>query len=270
MESKRPSVIAHRGGRKWAPENTLAAFKRCVDAGIYGVELDVQRCKSGELVVIHSPEIAATTDGRGWVKDLTLSELATYSAGRYFGEEFAGEKIPTLQQVLELVDGKLVINIEIKNAPWAYPNIEDDVIAALSTYAHRDKIIISSFDHPLLKCLSAKALDLRIALLVNGILVDTASYAANIGAKLLHPFYVNVRPDVIAEAHAAGLALNVWTLNEKSEWTLAQAAGVDGICTDDPAGLTAFLAQTDQASVETSTQESSPQPIAPVDSKPSA
>lgn len=247
MNSKQPNVIAHRGGGKWAPENTLAAFKKCLEANVFAFELDVQRCKSGELVVIHHPDVSTTTDGHGLVKDLTLSELAVFSAGKYFGEEFAGERIPTLQQVLDLVAGKLVINIEVKNAPWAHPNIEDDVIAALSNYAHRDKIIISSFDHPLLKRLAAKAPDLRIALLVNAILHDTASYAAIIGAKLLHPFYVNVRPDVVADAHAAGLELNVWTLNEKSEWALAVAACVDGICTDDPAGLTAFLAAINQA-----------------------
>src|SRR5881394_1100240 len=107
--SKRPvQVIAHRGGRKWAPENTLAAFRKSVEAGCDAVELDIHRCATGELIVIHDDDLQRTTNGGGLVKDATFAELKRLSAGEWFSPEFKSEKLPTLQEVLDLVDGKLI------------------------------------------------------------------------------------------------------------------------------------------------------------------
>ncbi len=126
---KWPKVFAHRGGRRWAPENTLIAFQKSLELGCDGIVLDVQRCASGELVVIHDDDLSRTTNGIGLIKDATLPELKRLSAGAWYDKEFSTERIPTLEEVLTLISGKLVINIEIKNAPVYYEGIEHDLLS---------------------------------------------------------------------------------------------------------------------------------------------
>ncbi len=241
MKHKLPRVIAHRGGRKWGPENTLAVFSKCVDAGFDGIELDVHRAKSGELVVLHFDDLTKTTSGKGLVKNKRLPQLKKLSAGAWFSQEFAQERIPTLQEVLDLVAGRLVINIEVKNAPDAYPGIEDDLIELLDAYGHSDKIIVSSFDHAFLKRFTDMTSSYKTGLLVNGLLLDLPAYAAQVGTTAWHPQFVNLRADQVKLAKQAGIEVNVWTLNEVSEWIAAVKMGVDGIVTDDPEGLRSFL-----------------------------
>jgi glycerophosphoryl diester phosphodiesterase len=234
-------VFAHRGGRKWAPENTLSAFGKSVNLGVFGIELDVQRCKTGELVVLHDENLERTTDGKGRVGDTSLEDLRKISAGSLFAPGFAAERVPLLSEVLSLVDGKVVLNIEIKNQPTSYPAIEDDLIALLAGYGHDDKIVISSFDHDVLLRLSKKAPQYKTAILVNGLLVDLPQYATKLGAKVWHPMFNNLRDDNVRSARQAGLEVNVWTLNSKDEWAAALRMGVDGIVTDDPEGLVQYL-----------------------------
>lgn len=241
MKRKLPRVIAHRGGRKWGPENTLAVFRKCVDAEFYGIELDVHRAKTGELVVLHFDDLTKTTNGRGLVKNKSLAQLKKLSAGAWFSAEFSSEKIPTLQEVLELIDGQLMLNVEVKNAPDAYPGIEDDLIELLDAYGHADKIIVSSFDHAFLKRFKEKTGAYKTGLLINGLLLDLPAYAEQVGTAAWHPQFVNLRADQVKLAKQAGIEVNVWTLNEVCEWMSAIRMGVDGIVTDDPEGLSAFL-----------------------------
>jgi glycerophosphoryl diester phosphodiesterase len=241
MKRKFPKVIAHRGGRKWGPENTLAVFSKCVEAGFDGIELDVHRAKTGELVVLHFDDLTKTTSGKGLVKNISLARLKKLSAGAWFSPEFAHERVPTLKEVLDLVAGRLVINVEVKNAPDAYPGIEDDLIELLDAYGYGDKIIVSSFDHDFLKRFVAKTNAYKTGLLINGLLLDLPAYAAEVGTAAWHPQFVNLRADQVKLAKRAGIEVNVWTLNEVSEWDSAVRMGVDGIVTDDPEGLGAYL-----------------------------
>lgn len=243
MRRRLPRVIAHRGGRKWGPENTLAVFRKCVDAEFYGIELDVHRAKTGELVVLHFDDLTKTTNGKGLVKDKTLRQLKRLSAGAWFAPEFAGEKVPTLKEVLDVIDGRLMVNVEVKNAPDAYPGIEDDLIELLDAYGYSDKIIVSSFDHAFLKRFKEETDAYKTGLLVNGLLLDLPAYAAEVGTTTWHPQFVNLRADQVKLAQQAGIEVNVWTLNEVSEWNSAVRMGVDGIVTDDPEGLDEYLAK---------------------------
>jgi len=230
-------VFAHRGGRKWAPENSMAAFKKSVDAKCDGIELDVHRCKSGELVVIHDDNVDRTTNGKGAVKDKTLAELKSLDAGTWYAPEFKDERLPTLGEVLDLVDGKLVVNIEIKNLPTDYPGIEDDVIAVLQPYKHKDKIIVSSFDHQVLKKLHEKAPQYRVAMLDTSNPHEIGEYAGKVGAKDWNPYFECIRPDTVKNAHDASLRIFTWTVNDPKEWERVATLGTDGIITDDPVGL---------------------------------
>lgn len=236
-----PKIIAHRGGRRWGPENTMAVFKKCVENKVYGIELDIHRCKSGELVVIHDCDLSRTTSGTGLVKDYTFDELKKLSAAKGADKKFEAERIPLLTEVLDLLDGKVFLNIEIKNAPVEYPGIEDDLIRVLESYKYKDQIIVSSFDHQVIKKLHDKAPQYKVGFLDSAIPVNIESYAKQIGASAWHPEFSEIRGDAVKLAHAAKIKVNAWTVNKPEDWKVALDIGIDGIVTDDPEGLTEYL-----------------------------
>ncbi len=134
-------IVAHRGLSSLYPENTLISFKKAVELGVDMIELDVHCTKDRELVVIHDSSINRTTDGKGKVNQLTLRELRKYSAGRWFSEEFEEERIPTLQEVFELVDKKTKLQIEIKQ-----PGIEKSLIDLVEEYEILNNVLCGSFN----------------------------------------------------------------------------------------------------------------------------
>ncbi|MGL4971324.1 MAG: glycerophosphodiester phosphodiesterase family protein, partial [Cetobacterium sp.] len=107
-------ILAHRGASGTAPENTIAAFKKAIIDGCDGFEFDVQQTKDGKLVVFHDWTLERTSNGKGYVREHTLDELKELDAGSWFGEEFKGEKIPTLEETLDLIPDNMLINIELK------------------------------------------------------------------------------------------------------------------------------------------------------------
>src|SRR5688572_28937889 len=106
-----PLNLAHRGARKVAPENTLAAFRAARELGADGVELDVIRCGTGEMVVTHDDDLSIWSNGRGRISDSSSSALRELDFGSHFGPQFAGEKIPTLQEVIDTLGERMFINI---------------------------------------------------------------------------------------------------------------------------------------------------------------
>lgn len=236
-------VIAHRGGKVWAPENTMAAFKKSLELGVYGIELDIHKCKSGELVVIHDETIDRTTNGKGYIKDLSYKDLSKYSSGVKFKNKFKKERVPLLKDVLSLVDGKVHLFIEVKNAPIKYEGIEKDLAKVLASYRGKDKVTVISFDHVFLKNFHKQAPDVKIAFLDLGIVSDIGKYAKSIGATAWNPGFGEIRKDAVDNAHEEGLTVNPWTVNGKMRWKQALSMGVDGIITDDPEGLMKYLGQ---------------------------
>jgi glycerophosphoryl diester phosphodiesterase len=236
-----PLVIAHRGGKRWSPENTLAGFKRSVEWGADGIELDIHCCKTGELVVIHDDTLARTTSGTGYVKDSTWDYLSSLDIGSWYDPSFKSERIPLLQDVLDVVDGKLCINVEIKNCPGNYEGIDDRLLTLLESYPYPDKIMISSFDHLVLKRIHDKTPTFKLALLGDSVLFDLPNYAKPIGATAWNPHFDCVRSDTVETAHRHGIEVNTWTLNSEEDWRRACELGVDSIITDDPEGLRRFL-----------------------------
>ncbi len=218
----------------------MAAFRKCLELGV-DIELDVQRCASGELIVIHDEDLSRTTNGVGQVCDINYDEINRLSAGLWFDSDFSGENVPLLSDVLKLISGQLNINVEIKNAPIAYDDIEEELLAMLADYGHGDKIIVSSFDHYVIQRLRALDSSLQLALLLDGVLVDMPAYAEKLGVNYFHPCLGSCRADLVEEAQAAGLKVNVWTANGRRAWSKALKMGVDGIVTDDPAGLMVLL-----------------------------
>jgi glycerophosphoryl diester phosphodiesterase len=145
---ERPLNFAHRGASHEAPANTLAAFRRAVELGADGVELDVHLSKDRQLVVIHDFTLETTTNGRGLVQNHTLAELKELDAGSWFGPAFAGERIPSLQEVIEAVGQRLLLNIELKasrHGPGSGDDLADAVVHLIEDYHLQDRVVVSSF-----------------------------------------------------------------------------------------------------------------------------
>ena len=141
---EKPLNFAHRGASGHAPANTMAAFLLAAEMGADGIELDVHLSADVELVVIHDHAVDSTTDGQGPVSALSLAELQQLDAGSWFAPRFAGERIPTLRQVLEAVGQRLLINVEIKVAPGHHPpTLEREVVRLIEEGGMVDRVLIS-------------------------------------------------------------------------------------------------------------------------------
>lgn len=235
----RPAVVAHRGASAEAPENTLAAFRRALEIGADAVELDVHLSADGHPVVLHDPLLQRTTDGAGLVRDHPLDVLRRLDAGRWFGEAYAGERVPTLAEALDLLRRVRVI-VEIKNGPIYYPGIAARVASVVAEVGH-PAVTVSSFDHPVLLEVAAAAPALPTAVLFAARPVAPVRLAADAGARYLHPHWAYATADLVAAAHAAGLLVECWTADEPEAQRHLAAAGVDGIMTNHPARLLALL-----------------------------
>jgi glycerophosphoryl diester phosphodiesterase len=228
--------IAHRGASGDFPENTLVAFTAAIEAGAQMCEMDVQLCADGAAVVIHDETVNRTTGGRGAVAALSLAEIRRLDAGVKFVPTFAGTRVPTLEEVLELVKGKCALNVELKG-----PGVEREVCSLLRAHGAVADTIVSSFDWNSLA--AAREFEPAVRL---GVLADRHADAMFAAALRLHAVSVNPRYDIVNEAmidgaHRAGLKLLVWTIDRAARMRQMIAMGVDGIMTNYPGRLTALL-----------------------------
>lgn len=212
---KKPVIIAHRGASAKAPENTMPAFRKALELGAGGIELDVQLSRDGRVVVIHDERIDRTSSQKGWVKDLTLEELRVPDFGSWFSPEFRGVTIPTLDEVLELLSqGDTLLNIELKNGPVFYPGIEDAVLALVKKYNMIEKVIISSFNHYSLMEVKKLRPEIRTGLLYMEGLVDPWEYALKLGAYAIHPLFYGIIPEIVKGCRENGVAVNPFTVDQ--------------------------------------------------------
>ncbi len=225
-------LIGHRGAAGRAPENTLVSFEKAINMGATMLELDVHLSKDGKLMVIHDHDITRTTTGNGLVENMTLEEIRQYDAGSWMNSDFRGEKIPTLQEVLDLVDGRVSLNIEIKAGEQVYAGLVDKLIDVIAQYDAQ--IVISSFHREYLKEIKEKAPAIEVALLYSRDLPDVLDEAVNERWEGLHPYYKLVDAKLMEGARRRGLAVRAWTVDEPGDMTHLIQLGVDGICTNFP------------------------------------
>lgn len=240
-------IFAHRGASGEAPENTLTAFERAVEAGADGVECDVHLSRDGVPVVIHDDTVDRTTDGRGPVQHHTLAALRALDAGAWFGDgRFRGARVPTLAEVLHLlVPTGLALNVELKTEGHLYPGLVDTVAELLRRSGMAARSVVSSFSLDTLRELRVVAPELAGAAVLHR-RADTAAALARAGAEGLRALHVpgaTCSPELVAACRAAGLAVCAWTVNAPAEATRLFALGVDAVVTDQPARLLALRAE---------------------------
>lgn len=218
--------IAHRGYSARYPENTMLAFEK---ASKYdGIELDVHMSKDGHIIVIHDETVNRTTNGKGMVKDMTLTELKSLEINM-------DQRIPTFDEYLCFWEKtSLLTNIELKNDIIPYEGMEERVIAAVRARGLEHRTILSSFNHlSIMKC-KAIAPEIPCAFLTYAWLIDVGAYTKRHGIGFVHPLYTSLTDEAIKEIHSNGIAINPYTVNDPKEMKRLISHKVSGIITDDP------------------------------------
>jgi glycerophosphoryl diester phosphodiesterase len=232
--------VAHRGASAECPENTLASFRRALELEAQMIECDLQLTVDGAVVVFHDWTLERTSNGSGVVAELALDAIRRVDAGAWRAPRFAGERVPTLAETLDLVLPRAMLNLELKcRGPRAGARALAE--AAVAAVAERDafsRVVFSSFDRACLEEARAASRDARIGVLWDRPPFDAAwERARALDAIALHPRASTVTPDVVARAHEAGLALYVWTVNPLPEVLRLVRLGVDGVMSDHPERL---------------------------------
>ncbi len=233
-------VIAHRGASGNAPENTMAAFRKAVALGATFIETDLQLSRDARFVAIHDATLNRTTNGQGAVHDMTLAELRKLDAGSWFGSEFADERIPTLEEILEFSKkNDVVFYLELKPAgSWGG---EHALIGALRESGEIPRAVVISFDASIVLSLRKIEPTLMTGLLYDGQVEKPIQKAVEIGARQLAVRGDLVSPALLAEARKKDLQVVCWTVNHPAHMRMLIAAGVDGIMSDYPDRLVAAV-----------------------------
>jgi glycerophosphoryl diester phosphodiesterase len=232
-----PKIIAHRGASLARPENTLAAFSTALEQGANGLELDLQMSGDGALLVIHDETLDRTTSGKGYLHQKSLAEIRALDAGAWFSEQYRGERVPLIQEVLELVHNKdILLNIELKNGIVPYHGMEEKLIQVLDQYPEQ-QVIVSSFNHHSLHKLKLLKPGLDCGALYIAGFIEPWHYARQWGFAALHPIYLNIIPDLVTGCRTAGIRLYPWTVDDDDVLQKMVLSGVDGIITNAPERL---------------------------------
>ena len=233
-----PAIFAHRGASAHAPENTLAAFELAIRQGADAIELDAMLCASGEVVVIHDETLERTTDGQGLVSETPLEVLRQLDAGSYFDPAFGGQRIPTLEEVLESVGGRIYINIELKNYTTPRDPLPERVAALVERFGLEESVLFSSFNPWTLRRAHARLPRVPLGLLTTpgwtGRVLNGPLGRLVVPYEALHPERRSVTPALVAAAHRRGARLHTYTVDDPAEARYLFALGVDGIFTNDP------------------------------------
>ena len=234
-----PWIVAHRGFKKKYPENTLIAFKAAIDAGVPMIELDVTLSRDRKLVVIHDATLERTTNGRGPVHDYSLEELKQLDAGSWFHSDFAEQRLPELGEVLELVDGRVITNIEIKShayEPHHPPDaIEKQVVDLVKQKKALNAVLISSFSADILTQISTLADRPALALISKKPAdEDTLKTCERLKAFSWHPDRLISTHRQVQLMHDAGIRVFPYNVDTLKAYRQMLAIKVDGMITNNP------------------------------------
>ncbi len=233
LQNGHPKLTAHRGGAAYAPENTMAAFENALKMGADLVEIDVQISKDGHAVVIHDAKVNRTTNGEGFVAELTLDELRALDAGSWFDEKFAGERILLFDEIVRWAKGRIGLSIELKYGPhpYWYPEMVEKVVDTLRAHDVLDEVFLHSSNHQAIHEVKRREPRLMAAVTYHVLLIDPVRLAREAGADILNMHRNFVTPEVVALAHANGLGTQTLT-NSVEEAAAFTKMGVDFIDSD--------------------------------------
>ena len=237
----RPLIIGHRGASGEAPENTMASFRLAVEQGADILETDVHLSADGVPVVIHDHTLDRTTNGHGLVARHTLAQIQALDAGSWYSKEYAGERIPTLDDLIRWASGKTLLAIEIKLGPIYYPDIENKIVELLRRRDMVESAVIISFDHRSIRKLKHLCPEVACGVLFACTPVRASSLAIESRADALLPHWSNLTKEMVEEAHADNLAVAPWCVDDELEMKWVLSMGVDAVATNYPGRLASLL-----------------------------
>lgn len=233
-------VIAHRGASAYYPENTMAAFRGAVDMSAEMIELDVMMSSDGVPVVFHDAHLDDHTNGSGLLADFTLEELQTLDAGSWFDSTFAGEPIPTLEEVLQYASGKIALNIEIKTEAVTdrlEGGIEEKSLALVREYEMENHVLFSSFDYRAIAHLKELAPEIPAALLYEESQSDgmlPSELVAKYEADAFNCSFRQLNKQWLQDIKSHDIPVFVYTVDRKSRMKKLLRSNVSGIFTNKP------------------------------------
>ncbi|HZQ99771.1 MAG TPA: glycerophosphodiester phosphodiesterase family protein [Chloroflexota bacterium] len=227
--ANRPIVVGHRGASAYAPENTLASFELALQQGADMVECDVHLSRDGRPVVIHDHTLDRTTGGSGPVAALAADELRSLG-------------VPTLDELLDWCQGRIPLSVELKNGPVFYEGLAERVVDLIQARGMLDQTNLISFDHQAIRRAKELAPTISAGVLFAARLVDAPAVAHAAWADVVLPQAGFATPDVVDQAHQAGLAISVWTVDEPALAVELADRGVDAIATNRPDRILAAFA----------------------------
>jgi glycerophosphoryl diester phosphodiesterase len=233
-----PLIIAHRGASAYAPENTIAAFELAIQQRADVIELDAKLTADEHVVVIHDVTVDRTTNGTGFVHELTLSDLKQLDASHTFNSKFRGETIPTLDEVFNKIGNRIMINIELSNYRSPFDSLPEKVDQVIKSHGLQDNLLVSSFNLISLRRFHQLKPSIPIGILVKRGLLSNL-IGSDLGNILVsyqsyHPEKRLVNQELVNKVHRYGRRIYPFTINSASEMKRLLSLQVDGIFTDDP------------------------------------
>ncbi|MGN0317490.1 MAG: glycerophosphodiester phosphodiesterase family protein [Lachnospira sp.] len=223
-------ITAHRGASAAAPENTMAAFSLAMNNLADSIELDVQLTKDGKIIVMHDSSAKRTTGTDRLISDMTLKEVKQLDAGSWFSEEFKGEKVPSLEEVLELVSGKINLNIEIKNTDRS-DEMAEKLVELLHKYNMVNNVVVTSFDKDVLLKVKEREPGVQVGYILS---VAYGNFYEIEGVDFFSMNASFLSKRVVEEIHNSGKQVHAWTVNSETSIRNLANMGVDAIITDEP------------------------------------
>lgn len=228
--------VAHRGFSGKAPENTLAAVRMAIALPyVRWIEIDVQLSKDGVPVVIHDYSLDRTTNGHGKVKDMDWEPMKRLDAGSWKGRAFRGERVPSLEQVLDLAKGRLHLNIELKTIGNLYPGIEKTVTDLISSKGMRDEVVLTSFEAGALQRVKEVDSRFKTGLIYDSRSGDPAKRVKELDCSFLSISFTRLNPNLAKLLTEQGVKVMAWTVDKAKEMRRVADMHSDiMICTNRP------------------------------------
>ncbi|MDC1541872.1 glycerophosphodiester phosphodiesterase [Candidatus Pseudothioglobus singularis] len=228
-------IIAHRGASRYAPENTMPAFQLAYEMQADGIELDVHLTKDRVPVIIHDEHVGRTTNGKGFVRDFTYSELKKLDAGSWFSPKFIDTKILSLEELLHWIRSKdMFLNIELKNNKYDYPELEPIVYEMVKHHQVLERTCFSTFNPTSIHRLRKLDHHAEIALLTSKKTNDLIGYAKKLGANAIHIQKNLIGRKLAREAKERNMPIRVYTVNKPFAFIRLNRYHLSGIITDVP------------------------------------
>ena len=230
-------IIAHRGFSGIYPENTMLAFKKAIEIGADGIELDVHLSKDGQVMIIHDEALKRTTGLDGVISDYTRAELEKISAGKTKNDEFGFTPIPSLEEYLAFMaeHKDKITNIELKTAPVYYPEIEEKTLELVRKFDLEKNIIYSSFNWLSIERMQRLGTISETGLLFSGMkLYNQAHIIKSLGINYFHPDFNDLTDEIVKSYLDNKVGLNVWTVNEIEDMKVCLSWNIDGLITNFP------------------------------------